>query len=171
MTPSAPTFLGFTPDRAAMVLFAGASAGALGTALVAQFGFGLWPCALCHVQRAPYLATLVLGLLALMPAVDRPSRRRAAELAAALFLIATVAAGYHVGVEERWWPGPTECTGRITEYAPVDLLAAVSQPGRTGCEEAAIRILGISMAGYNVLLAASLTVASMIAIRRKAWWQ
>jgi disulfide bond formation protein DsbB len=158
------------PDRLATLSIAAASAGALGTALVAQYGFDLWPCALCFVQRAPYAATLALGLLASLPAVDAPSRRAAIDLAAVLFAVGALAAGYHVGVEERWWPGPTECTGLVADFTAADLLSAVAQPGRTGCEEAAVRILGVSMAGYNAIAAAILSGLCVAARRQRGWW-
>ncbi|MBM3514180.1 MAG: disulfide bond formation protein B [Alphaproteobacteria bacterium] len=163
--------LSIAPDRAVMALIAAASLGALGTALVAQFGFDLWPCLLCYVQRAPYAATLVLGLLASMPAVDGPSRRWAAALAGVLFLVGAGTAGYHVGVEERWWKGPAECVGQVTTYTPADLLAALNRPGQTGCEEAAFRFLGISMAGYNMLAALVCGLGCFVAARRADWWR
>lgn len=160
------------PQQSTLVIsiVAAVSAGALAAAYVAQYGFNLWPCQLCLYQRLPYAATLALGLLALMPAVDGPSKRRVLLLCAALFAVNAVIAFFHVGVEEKWWAGPSGCVGGSQDFSAADLLAAVSQPGRTGCEEAAFRFLGLSMAGYNVIVCAILARAGLWAARRKAWW-
>jgi len=53
-------------DAAVMAGIALASFGALAVAYVAQYGFDLWPCQLCWVQRTPYVGTLLIGGLALV---------------------------------------------------------------------------------------------------------
>jgi len=159
------------PDALVVAGIALASFGALATAYVAQYGFDLWPCELCLVQRAPYVAAMVLGALALMPAVDKPSRRQVVDLAILLFLIGAGTALYHVGVEEKWWKGPAGCAGAIADYSPEDLMKALNQPGRTGCEEAAFRFLGISMAGYNAIAALILAGLCLAARRRADIWR
>ncbi|MSO96837.1 MAG: disulfide bond formation protein B [Rhodospirillaceae bacterium] len=148
-----------------------ASAGALGLALVAQYGFDLWPCTICYWQRVPYGLTLALAVLAMMPVVDGPSRRMIVLLCAGLFLLNAGIALYHTGVEERWWQGPTACAGKPQELSPTDLLAALNQPGRTSCEDAAFRFLGLSMAGYNIIACLVLAFGSWMATRRDAWWK
>lgn len=154
-----------------MAAFAGVSFAMLCVAWVAQYGFALWPCMLCYWQRAPYIAVVVFAGLGLMSAVDAPSRRLVTLLCAGLFALDAGLAIYHVGVEERWWPGPTACGGPVQSISAADLLAAVTQPGRTGCEEAAFRLFGISMAGYNAMAAAGLTMVALWASRRAAWWK
>jgi disulfide bond formation protein DsbB len=158
------------PDHLVLLVIAAASAGALGLALVSQYGFDLWPCLLCYYQRLPYGAALALAVLGLMPAVDAPSRRWLVGLCALLFALNAGIAFYHVGVEEKWWLGPAECIGGGQDFSTSDLLAAVDQPGRTGCEEAAVRVLGISMAGYNVLAGVLLAAACAWAASRPSWW-
>lgn len=148
-----------------------ASAGALGLALVAQYGFDLWPCTICYWQRVPYGLTLALTMLAMMPVVDGPSRRMIVLLCAGLFLLNAGIALYHTGVEERWWQGPTACAGKPQDLVPADLLAALNQPGRTGCEDAAFRFLGLSMAGYNIIACMVLAISCWLAMRRDAWWK
>ena len=132
----------------------------MGLALVAQFGFDLLPCDLCLEQRPAYAATLVLGLLSTLPAVDAASRRQVVLLCAALFVGEAVLAAYHAGVEYRWWPGPTACTGRAPG-PDLDLMAALNHPGRINCEDAAIRVLSLSMAGWNAIAATGLAMAGL----------
>ncbi|MBL8838789.1 MAG: disulfide bond formation protein B, partial [Alphaproteobacteria bacterium] len=45
-----------------LAFIAAASAAVLGTALGSQFIGGLRPCELCHWQRYPYVATILLGI-------------------------------------------------------------------------------------------------------------
>jgi disulfide bond formation protein DsbB len=157
-------------DQLAMAALVVCSGGALALALIAQYGFDLWPCVVCYWQRVPYGLILFVGLLALLPAVDGPSRRVILWLCAGLFAVNVGLAGYHVGIEERWWKGPAECAGQVRDYSAADMLTALSQPGRLGCEEAAYRLLGLSMAGYNVIVCLVLAVTSAWAARQAQWW-
>jgi disulfide bond formation protein DsbB len=56
-----------------------------------------------------------------------------------------------------WWQGPTACTG-IGSIAttPGDLLKSLAQTQIVRCDEAALRILGLSLAGYSAMLSAAL---------------
>jgi disulfide bond formation protein DsbB len=153
-----------------MALIAAASAGALGLAYTAQYGFALWPCGLCWAQRAPYAAALVFAAISLTRAVDGPTRRQVALLCAALFLFNAGFAFYHVGVEQHWWPGPTECLGRPQTFSTEDLMSALTQTGRTGCDEVAFSLFGISMAGYNVIASLVLAGGLAWAAARREWW-
>lgn len=157
-------------DSQAIAFLAVCSGAALILALIAQYSFNLWPCTVCYWQRVPYGFTLFLTVMAAMPVVDAPSRRLVIQICAGLFLINAGIAFYHVGVEARWWPGPTQCAGRAQDYTPADLIAALNQPGRTGCEDPAFVMLGISMAGYNVMVCLVLAFLSTWAARQDAWW-
>jgi disulfide bond formation protein DsbB len=152
-----------------MALIAAASAVALGLAYIAQYGFALWPCNLCWGQRAPYALALVFALISMSSAVDDETRRKVALLCAALFFFNAAFAFYHVGVEQTWWLGPTECVGRPQAFSTQDLMSALTQTGRTGCDEVAFSLFGISMAGYNVIACLILGVGLVWASTR-AWW-
>jgi len=158
------------PDFQTIAAIAACSGGALALALVAQYGFDLWPCTVCYWQRVPYGFALFLAVLALMPVVDAPSRRVIVALCVGLFVINAGIACYHVGVETRWWPGPAACAGQVKDYSPTDLMAALNKPGRTGCEDPAFVFLGISMAGYNLIACFVLAAASAWAARQTSWW-
>lgn len=157
-------------SRLALAALGACALSALVVAWIAQYGFALWPCMLCYWQRVPYIAVVALAVLGSMPAVDAASRRQLVWLAAALFAASGAIGLYHAGVEYRWWPGPVACGGPVQAVTMTDLLAAVSRPGRTGCEEAAFRFFGISMAGYNALYAAAATALSVWIARRRGLW-
>ncbi|MCK9551353.1 disulfide bond formation protein B, partial [Aquamicrobium sp.] len=70
--------------------------------------------------------------------------------------------GYHAGVEWGWWPGPSDCTNIA---APVDtggngVLDALDQFVPPSCDKAALRIFGLSMAGWNVIASLILAVVA-----------
>jgi disulfide bond formation protein DsbB len=66
---------------------------------------------------------------------------------------------YHAGVEWHWWAGPADCSGPLTDLRTggslLDQLHAVHV---VRCDEAAWRFLGLSLAGYNVLISLALAV-------------
>jgi len=119
------------------------------------------PCPLCLTQRIPYYVTIPLAIVVAIAAYAGVSRRL---LAAGLVLIAiTMVIGvglgvYHSGVEWKWWVGPSDCSGPITNFgAAGGLLQKIETTPVVRCDEAAWRLLGLSLAGYNTLISAAVT--------------
>lgn len=130
----------------------------------AQYMGGLRPCVLCLYERIPWFAVAGLMLVGiLMPAADR--RWRILLLLTGLAMLAgTVLAGYHVGVEQKWWAGPGACSA--PEQTPLNLdelkellLPTTEKPPR--CDEIPWSLWGISMAGYNGILSAGLALLAL----------
>jgi disulfide bond formation protein DsbB len=69
-------------------------------------------------------------------------------------------ATYHSGIEWKLWAGPPDCTGTGATLGTDFSLMTSANVIR--CDEAAWRMLGLSMAGYNVL--ASLGAAAICAL-------
>src|ERR1051326_2713362 len=86
-----------------------ASSIVLGVALLSQYWGGLAPCELCLLQRWPWMAAISISLIALLVA-SRPSLPWVALVLALVFAVSVVFAAYHVGVEQKWFAGPTACT-------------------------------------------------------------
>lgn len=156
--------------RLVLSVIAIVSGGALATAFVAQYGFDLWPCLLCYQQRIPYLIALVFACLALVPGVDPMVRRHVVFLCVLLFAGNTALAFFHAGVEYKWWPGLDACGGALRDLNVSDLAAALSKPAPPGCDEAAIRVFGLSMAGGNVIVCGAMTAFCLWAALQKPWW-
>ena len=153
-------------STAALVL-AGISFAALAAAWVFQFS-GYPPCSLCLEERVPYYAAVPGGLLAAFLASRRP--RLAALIVAALVLGFLYNAGlsiYHAGAEWHFWPGPDTCTSNGDLLQPKSLSEALRHNNVVRCDEAAIRIFGISLAGYNVLISGALAALGGFAAFRK----
>jgi disulfide bond formation protein DsbB len=68
---------------------------------------------------------------------------------------------YHSGIEWKWWDGPQSCGGVTDFRGGGNLLQQLQQTRVIRCDEAAWRFLGLSLAGYNVLI--SLAVAAVAA--------
>ena len=146
-----------------------AAAAALAVAYASQYWGGLPPCPLCIWQRWPYWAAIGLGLVALaLPARLRPA---ALAVTAALFLGNAAIAALHAGVEWGFWPSPVpECVveGSAPAASVDDLLRALRPLPAIACDEAAIRVLGLSMAGWNALYALAVG-AVLAAIGWRSW--
>ncbi len=153
-----------TPTRPHLTLAATlGSAALLGGAFAFQHLGGLSPCALCLWQRWPHAAAILIGLVALL------TGWRGLLWLGALAALATAGIGlFHVGVEQLWWKGLATCTaGSIAGISAADLLnpaADVAAPVR--CDAVAWSLLGLSMAGWNMILSMGLAGIWVAAARR-----
>ena len=125
----------------------------VGGALVLQYGYGYAPCKLCLTERLPYYAAVPLGLVALL--APPPLARLALGLAALALLYGAGLGAYHAGAEWGFWPGPTDCGGGTgaNPGAVGDFLNALQNTKVVDCSVAAMRVLGISLAGWNAVIA------------------
>jgi len=151
------------PTRGFTVFALGASAVVLGGALLSQYWGGLAPCELCLMQRWPWGVAIVISFVATMVA-RRPALPWVALLLAAVFLVSSGLAFYHVGVEQHWFAGPTACSAAATAADTLEALKAQilhQQPVR--CDEPAWSLWGISLAGWNLLASLIMTACCLAA--------
>ncbi|HEV7254196.1 MAG TPA: disulfide bond formation protein B [Mesorhizobium sp.] len=156
---------------AALVLLLGMAA-TVGGALLFQHWGGYIPCALCLEQRVPYYLGMPAAAAALLGAVlHAPAALTRTLLAVAglLMLWGAYQGAFHAGVEWGWWVGPTDC-GAVA--APADtggqgVLDALDQVIPPSCDQAALRILGLSLAGWNFLAALGLGLIALWAAFRR----
>ena len=131
------------------------SAGMLATAFAFQHLGGLDPCILCLYQRWPWVAALALSAVAAIIANRRAAAIVLLGLAALAMLIGAGIAGFHVGVEQLWWEGTSECGGVVGKATTVEeLKAQLLATPVTRCDEVAWSLIGISMAGWNLIVSA-----------------
>jgi disulfide bond formation protein DsbB len=147
---------------AAFAVFALAGA-TLAGAWYFQLVVGLPPCPLCLQERIPYHVVIPLSLLMAIAALVRapPKLLMVGFIAIIVAMLCNAVLGtYHAGVEWHLWAGPTDCTGPLTDFnAGGSLLSQLQSVKIVRCDEAAWRFLGISLAGYNVLI--SLVLAAI----------
>jgi disulfide bond formation protein DsbB len=151
--------LGLAPAAAALAIFV-LSFATLAGALYFQFVLGYQPCHLCLIQRIPYYIVIPLSLLlALAARAKTPRLLIAAGLVALLIgaLCSAALGAYHAGVEWGLWNGPSDCTGPLINLnSGGSLLDQLNAIHVVPCDKAAWRFLGISLAGYNVLISLAL---------------
>jgi disulfide bond formation protein DsbB len=132
---------------------------------------GLLPCHLCYYERDVYwtaicvaVAGFALGYMRL-----RWAGRVANGLLALIFLGGAGLAAFHAGVEWKWWPGPSSCTGGgAINAADLSSFLAGAKVRPPQCDVAAWIFLGLSMAGWNALISLGLAAISALAVRREA---
>ncbi len=145
------------------------SLAALGTAFTAQWGFGLLPCVLCVWQRWAYGAALLFGLAALGLHRREAPRRIALALAALAFVAVTAIAGFHVGVEQGWWEGTSQCQGAgiTSAMSRDDIKFAILNAPAVACNDVPWSLWGLSIAGFNVIFSLLFAVATaLFALKR-----
>jgi disulfide bond formation protein DsbB len=144
-----------------------AMAATVGIALGFQHIGGYIPCKLCYEQRMPYyvgaplMAIAFLAALTPLPAMIT----RVLLLAGGLLMAYGLYLGiYHSGVEWGWWPGPTDCGVAVPspDTGGKGVLDAIDAYVPPSCDKAALRVLGLSFAGWNVIAS---FVLALIALR------
>jgi len=129
---------------------------------------GMDPCQLCLRQREVYWAVILLtGLLLALQYAGKAKRflRFGIAIIGLVFLGGAMIAGFHAGVELKFWEGPASCSGTLADLSGLgdNLLASLSEPAKApGCGEVPWSMLGISMAGWNGLISLALAIASFI---------
>jgi disulfide bond formation protein DsbB len=130
----------------------------------------LMPCTLCLRAREVYWVAIAIAAIAIVVRRTALGRRTAPWFDLGLGLIFLFGAGlafYHAGVEWLWWPGPTACSssggaGGSSAAGVRDLLAG-AKAAAPACDKVVWSFLGLSMAGWNIIVSLKLAVWSFIA--------
>jgi disulfide bond formation protein DsbB len=142
---------------------------AMALVVVTALGFehigGYIPCKLCLEQRTPYYLGTPVMVLAALSSNNKWApcfTRGLLAIGGLLMAYGLATAIFHAGVEWSWWAGPTDCVAAATNVTTNanDLLGDINALTPPSCDKAAIRILGISMAGWNVPASLFLMLAS-----------
>ncbi len=158
-----------TQTRRALLVLLAALATLAGAWTFQALGF--MPCELCFAERyAFYAGAPIAALTAWFASRSAHGIARALFVLIALVFLANVGlAFYHVGVEQHWWLGPSACTGALTAPLDVnDLAKAVNAEPVVRCDAVALRILGVSLAGWDVVVSAAMAIYAALAARLPA---
>ncbi len=154
-------------DEPVAAAAAAVALGAMATILGAwffEYVLGYVPCPLCLQQRIAYYITIPLAVIIAAGALARwPRKLLAAGLAViALSMLFNAGLGlYHSGAEWKWWAGPQSCGATLGGLGSGgNLLERVQSARIVRCDEAAWRFLGLSLAGYNVLISLALAAVA-----------
>jgi disulfide bond formation protein DsbB len=144
---------------------AAVAAATLAGAWFFQLVLDIRPCPLCLEQRYAYYLAVPLGLLVAFVAA-RGAPRQAVLTGFALLLLAALAnawlGGYHAGVEWKFWQGPTDCSGPVVNLGSAgNLLERLDTEKVIRCDDVQWRFLGLSLAGYNVLISMAMALIAL----------
>jgi disulfide bond formation protein DsbB len=163
---------GANPALTAALAITAVAAATLAGAWFFQLVLDIRPCPLCLEQRYAYYLAIPLGaLIAIAAARDAPRPVLVAGLAIlALATLGNAGLGaYHAGVEWGFWQGPTECTGPVVNLGGAgNLLERLDTVKVIRCDEVQWRFLGLSLAGYNVLISLAMAAIAAWGIGRSA---
>ena len=156
-----------TPFRASLAITLIAFATIAGAWIFEAFGY--LPCELCLKQRWAYYAGVPLAAITtLVAARNEKLARPLLWLLALLFFGSMIFGVYHSGVEWGFWPGPTTCTGAATTAGSMDdFMKQLQTTQVVQCDKVAIRILGLSLAGWNAVISAAMSALAVIGARAK----
>ncbi len=150
-------------QRSLTFIAAGGSLALLLGAFAFQHLGGLAPCKMCIWQRYPHVVAVLLGAVALF--VPLPALLI---LGACAALATALVGGYHVGVEQGWWEGPSSCTSSgISGVATDDLFNQIMTAPLVRCDDIAWELAGLSMAGWNMVLSLVLVGFWIAALRAR----
>ena len=163
------------PPLAAALAVAIIAAATLAGAWFFQLVLDIRPCPLCLEQRYAYYLAVPLAVLTAI-AAGRGAARHVVLAGLAILALAAfgnaVLGAYHAGVEWGFWQGPTDCSGPVGNLGSAGtLLQRLDTVKVIRCDEVQWRFLGLSLAGYNVLISLLMAVTALwgiVAAKRTA---
>lgn len=143
----------------------------VGSALGFEHIGGYIPCHLCLLERNPYYIGIPIGLVGLLAyrfGWPRFISKLALLVIAGLMTWGMVMGVYHSGVEWHWWAGPTDCSGALDSVTKdvTTLLSDLNTVKGPKCDEAALRVLGLSFAGWNVVVSIIIAAIAIWGVRK-----
>ena len=106
-TPSLPTLF---------LILALGSALIIGSALFSQYVLAMDPCGLCLRQRLGHYVAIPIALTAALSFARRSGGSRPVSMILSVVVLLALGfslywASFHIGVEQKWWPGLESCGG------------------------------------------------------------
>ena len=128
-------------------------------AFVIEYKLGHTPCKLCIYERIPYfLSILLIVKIFFIKAYDRI----ALLILFLVFMVSSVLAFYHLGIEQGFFSESLACTAtNFSETPSKDELLKQLSENAISCKNVSIRILGFSLAAINTIFSIALSVIFM----------
>lgn len=141
-------------------------------ALLAAFGseafLGLEPCQLCIYQRWPFAIVILLGVIGIAFRKVNGLSEAMVGVSGVAFLTNAAIAGYHTGVEQKWWRSAFEgcAVPNWDGDEPQSLLDNILSAPTGRCDEISWQdpLFGLSMANYNVLMGLGLAALCFLSL-------
>lgn len=138
----------------------------LGFAYFSQYYLSVDTCAMCYTQRYLFMGA-IFTLLVTAVFFDTSSILKYLSLLALAANL--VFSGFHVGVEQKWWKGPSTCTSNTQldlknaspEQALEQLKLQLSEKKFVPCDKVGWRIFGIPATMLNTLFLLMLFIITL----------
>ena len=140
-----------------------------------QYVWGWDPCALCSLQRIPYIIApvVLLGAAGLWHRDPRAVRLLLA-LAMMAFAFGIATALYHVGAEQGWWRANISCASPLNwdrQTGTTGFIDLLQNQNVVSCSKSTVFVWGMSMAFTNVLVSVFLFTASAFVFHKRTHQQ
>ena len=125
-------------------------------AFIIQYGLGHQPCKLCIYQRIPYILSifLIVELIFL-----KKNEKTTLLLLSLIFIISTVLAFYHFGIEQGFFSESLVCKNtNFSESLTKDQLLEQLKQNTISCKDVSFTVLGLSLASINIIFSLILSV-------------
>ena len=131
-----------------------------------EFFQGIAPCKLCIYQRFPYFIIILLAISFLL--IKNQNLKKITFLFYILiFSISLIISMHHFGIEKNLWNALTGCETNIKSFSNNDNLKEyLLNKDYVSCSNVSFKFLGISLAGYNIILSFILLILSVAGFRK-----
>ncbi len=131
-----------------------------------EFFVGVEPCKLCIYQRFPYFIVILLASSSLL-IKNLKIKKLTFIFYILIFFISLIMSLYHFGIEKNLWNALTGCEATIKSFGNSNNLKEyLLNKNYVSCNNVSFKFLGISLAGYNVIISFILLVISTIGLRK-----
>ena len=136
------------------------------SAFYLEYFHGALPCDLCITQRW-FHGVIIAYSLVIIFILNKTSISKKLLLLGGtiLWLSSSIAGIYHFGIEMHFWAGPDGCSSNI-DFSK-DTLTYLLNKSHIKCDEVMFEILGLSLAGWNVLASFFIFLLAIILLFNK----
>lgn len=133
-----------------LILTLSISVAALIGAYIIEYGLKVEPCILCTYERYPYFIAIGLSLIGL---INKKFIKITILLLFLTFISGAALSFYHLGVESKIFTGTTACNSQTQQADNIEeLRSQLNSKTKPSCSIPAIKFIGISLTGWNLLL-------------------
>ena len=126
------------------------------SAFIIEYGLGHQPCKLCFYERIPYFLSIFLIFKIFL---IKKYNKAALLILSLLFIISSVLAFYHFGIEQGFFKETFLCTAEnLRESLTKDELLKQLNENSISCKDVTFKIFGFSLAAINTIFSILLSV-------------
>ena len=133
------------------------------SAVYIEYILNVRPCILCKYQRVPYIIAIFICFFGYF----NLENKFWIYLIIVTFLFSSMLSGYHVGIENNIFKEFSGCTSNNTNIINKDELLKVLKDSQPNCKDVAFKLMGFSLATFNLLLSIIIVILSIKTIQNE----